>query len=270
MAKVVPSDIVNYIDKVIQNAPIIQKEGNPFVLERIHSGFLQSLLEMLDDIKDALLQLSAEDYTCFIASKASISSILEEWQSHGATRPLTKTLGFGKENPVIWIRRLLEGCPDSLVPPTVSGLEFIDDERYREMLRIDLASVEFLLNNNEWKATMVIAGSAIEALLCYQINKLKKIDENKFESAVNAAITRSDIAKPPKDITCWHFKHYVHITHELGSISDKTKEQTLLGGDFRNLVHPGKSIREKASCNRATAHSVFAALEHVIIDLAKL
>ena len=266
MAKVIPSDIVNYIDKVIPNASNIQRERRELRLDINFLGFLQSLLDFLDNIDDALLQLSPEDYICFIASKATIKSFL----APGSSRLLLNTSGFGNENPVIWIRRLLEKCPDSLVPPTVSGLEFIDDERYREMLRIDLASVEFLLNNNEWKAAMVIAGSAIEALLCDQISNIKNIDSNKFESAINDAISRGDIDKPPKDITYWRFKHYVHIAHELALISNKTKEQALLGGDFRNLVHPGKSIREEAACNRGSAHSVFAALEHVITDLAKL
>lgn len=267
MAKIVPSDIVKFIDKIFPNAEEFQKEGRRFSITPYHAGSLEALLDMLDKIEDILLQLRSDDLSCFIASKFEIKSKLKNWQSGHDMRSLEKTPGYDKESPVILIRRLLESCPDRFIPPKVAGLKFIKDKKYRKLLRADLASLEFLFNNNEWKATMVIAGSAIEAILCEQISNIEKTDKNKFAAAKKAVCSRGDISIFPNDITRWNLSQYIYIAHELNLISDETKKQALLGANFRNLIHPGRAIRKKESCDRGTSLSVYAALERVIKDI---
>ena len=171
-----------------------------------------------------------------------------------------------KENPVVVIRRILERCPDSAVPPSISGLEFITDPTYREHLREELASLEKLFEARQWKATMVLAGSLMEALLCDQITRKTPIE---IENAVIALISRGDFRQKPRpDPLNWHLPEYLRVAEELKVIGPKTKEQALLSADFRNLVHPGKALRDQITCDRAATYSVLAGLEHVIKDLS--
>jgi len=46
--------------------------------------------------------------------------------------------------------------------------------------------------------------------------------------------------------------------------------QVTLTRDFRNLIHPGKAQRLKQKCDKATALSVVAGLEHVRRDLGNM
>ena len=40
--------------------------------------------------------------------------------------------------------------------------------------------------------------------------------------------------------------------------------QTRLAKDFRNLIHPGRAQRQGQTCDRATALSAVAAVEHIV------
>jgi hypothetical protein len=49
--------------------------------------------------------------------------------------------------------------------------------------------------------------------------------------------------------------------------ADDTAQQARLGKDFRNLIHPGRASRLGKICDRGTALSALAAVEHVVRDL---
>jgi hypothetical protein len=51
-------------------------------------------------------------------------------------------------------------------------------------------------------------------------------------------------------------------------IKPATVAATTLARDFRNLIHPGAAARRSEVCDRATALSALAGLEHVIRDLS--
>jgi hypothetical protein len=58
------------------------------------------------------------------------------------------------------------------------------------------------------------------------------------------------------------------VAIELKLITKETEQQCRLAKDFRNLVHPGRAKRLGQACNRATALSAVAAVEHVTVDLS--
>ena len=109
MAKIRPSDIVKFIDKVFPTAKECQNEGKELMLPCNHAPSLEYLLKMLEEIPEAILQLSKDDLTGFRYAQTVIKNKLESWKSHhGPMRSLSKTQGYSKENPVIVIRQLLE------------------------------------------------------------------------------------------------------------------------------------------------------------------
>ena len=67
----------------------------------------------------------------------------------------------------------------------------------------------------------------------------------------------------------WVLGEYTDVAAELGVITANTAVQARLAKDFRNLIHPGRAVRLRQACNRGTALSAFAAVEHVIGDIGR-
>ena len=80
---------------------------------------------------------------------------------------------------------------------------------------------------------------------------------------MNKAGRKVDYAHPEN----WHLPDYVEVSFALGDISEKAASQARLAKNFRNLIHPGRELRTRTSCDRGTAHAAFAALRLVIRDL---
>lgn len=267
MRRIVPSQIVQFIDTALPTAVDAQNKKLAIIINHQYIGFVRGLSDLLLKIDDLLLPMGTDAVT-LQAATSEIRATLESWTRGNRDRStrLEKMPGYG-ENPVIVIRRILEKCHDSAVSPSISGLEFISDPIYRERLREDLASIENLFEARQWKATMVLAGSLIEALLCDQIIQKSEVDR---EQAITELMTLGELkSKPSSDPLQWHLPLYLKVAESLSLISKKTKEQATLSTEYRNLVHPGRELREKISCNKASTFSVLAGLEHVIDDLVK-
>jgi hypothetical protein len=263
MGKVVPSQIIEFIDNALPSVQEAQVHKVNLMLSYQQIGFIRGLSDLLSKLDDHLLPVGTS-YVLLEAATSEIRAKLEAW-TRGERSKLEKMAGH-KENPVIVIRRILEHCPDSAVPPSISGLEFISDPIYREHLREELTSIEQLFEARQWKATIVLAGSLMEALLCDQITRKSHIE---ITDAVSALISKKDLKQNlQSDPLTWHLPEYLKVAEKLQIIRIKTKEQALLSADFRNLVHPGKALRDQITCDRAATFSVLAGLEHVIKDLS--
>jgi hypothetical protein len=107
----------------------------------------------------------------------------------------------------------------------------------------------------------------VEALLLWAI---KKSPQAILQTAISSAVTAKTLGKAPvTDPDRWNLSEYVEVAIELKLIGDATAQQVRLAKDFRNLIHPGRSIREKQECNRGTALSAVSAVEHVVTDLTQ-
>ena len=226
---------------------------------------IQALAALLGELDEAVLPGDPADYVKFVASRETIQSCARTAES-GQQAILDKVVGFGKQNPVAIIRELLEYCSDDAVPESTAELSFVSDSAYRDSLRSDLSSMEDFLNGRMWKAAMVIAGSLAEALLHQQLSQrsadaLKTLVELQQQKEVGAHVQ--------PDIDRWHLREYVKVAHSMGMVSQRTKELCLLASEYRNLIHPGKAVRENALCTRGAAFGVFGAVLEVIHDLAQ-
>jgi hypothetical protein len=59
------------------------------------------------------------------------------------------------------------------------------------------------------------------------------------------------------------------IAAQLNFLCSNTVTEARQCKDFRNLIHPGRVLAAEAECNRGTAFSAVAALDFVVIDLAR-
>jgi hypothetical protein len=154
-------------------------------------------------------------------------------------------------------------CPDQLPAPSTHDLNFIADADLRADLRFDISAINQELANGEWKSATVLAGSVIEALLLWKLSTLNASDVASAEANV--------LKRKTKPLDEWDLHAFIEIAAVCPpgkpSIKSNTATQLRLAKDYRNLIHPGRSLRLQEKCDRATALAAVAGLEMVVRDL---
>ncbi len=259
MPRVVPSQVISFIDEIFPSA-----QNDPKMrIAADYAPHLAGILRLIGDIPPELIQLSGADYTELIMGISGLDHMIRTWETRGhGVKPPQRVRGA---HPVILIRRTLAKCPDESPSPATAELAFIADADLRASIRNDISAASNALHNAEWKGATVLAGSATEALLLWAIQK-------KSHSDVSAAVTTLiDAGRCPKphdmDPETSDLHQYIEVAAELGLVSDESANQARLAKQFRNLIHPGRSARLAQACDRATALSALAAVEHVVRDL---
>jgi hypothetical protein len=224
MPRVVPSQIVAFIDQAFPWAQA-QVMGVGTNLVRHNSGLLAGLVDLLDRVPDELITVNGAPYNSLVTSAAAIRDRLGLWQSQGEPPALELVFvgGLPQLSPVRLIRDAMAACPDQNPGPTTAELNFIPDADLRANLRIDIDAVNRALSDGEWKGATVLAGSAIEAILLWDL-------QNRRAANVPAAVTalvanQTFTAAPPADLENWTLHHYTEVEAHLGIITDRHRSQ---------------------------------------------
>src|SRR5260370_37378034 len=130
-----------------------------------------------------------------------------------------------------------------------------------------MSDVNRALSKGEWMAGTVLAGPAAEALLAWALRQRPTVA---ITSAIAAARASGIMTTNPgpNDLDRWNLHECIEVSVELGIIKPNTAKQTRLAKDFRNFIHPGVAQRLGEKCDRATALSAVAGMEHVVRDLS--
>ncbi|MBI3603023.1 MAG: hypothetical protein HY205_01045 [Nitrospirae bacterium] len=267
MSRVVPSQVVTYIEGAF--AEIKRRPPNkPLTLhiDKVAAARLNGLVELIRQIPQELILLSGDDYSDFIANLGAIEVTLARWQNVDNSIALASLTRLPDGlSPVQILHSLLGKCPDAYPSPETAELRWIDDVGLRQNLRLDISSVNKALAEGEWKAATVLAGAVVEALLLW---RFQRADGAKLQCTIDTLKTEGSIGnKISKDPRWWHLPDFIVVAAALSIITPETKAQAELGKEFRNLIHPGKEQRDSLRCDRATALSAVAGMEHVIRDL---
>jgi len=268
MPKVVPSQVIEVIDQVFPNAKD-QKDSQHgrFSVDRAHQNELAAIVELVDKIPAELIKLDPKDYTSLQLAVTSIKTTLPTWNLRNFG--LDRIHGYGNLNPVTIIRNALSKCPDEGVSKSVSDLTFISNQELRESLRIDISSANQAFQNGEWKAATVLAGATIEAILLYVLHTVQDSNPSKISSSITTLISNGILGNSPgSNLDKWSLHPLTEVGADLSLIREETAIQIRIARDFRNLIHPGVSVRKNIACNRGTALSALAGLEHTINDLS--
>src|SRR5712691_11239088 len=84
------------------------------------------------------------------------------------------------------------------------------------------------------------------------------------------AVTAGELQKqPPADLNDWKLFQLVSVARHAGLIEQDTRSQCDLSRDFRNLIHPGVTLRIGQRCDKGTALAAAAAVAFVTRDLEK-
>jgi hypothetical protein len=260
MPRVVPSQVVSFIDSIALS-------GDMFVsLHTVESSLLFATVELSNQIPDELLTMDTAAYASLIQAKAQIAEILEIWTSNRKVGQNIQRFDFPiRKNPLANIRNALAECPDEAPAPGTSDLTFITDADFRANLRNDIGAINRALVNGEWKAATVLAGSAAESLLLWALKQRLPAD---IASAITALRESGGLtASPESNLEKWNLYELIQVAENLGVIKPKTAIQSRLAKDFRNLIHPGVAQRLGEKCDRATAFSAVAGMEHIVRDI---
>jgi hypothetical protein len=256
MPHVVPSDVVGYIDRSVR----------PDITNRVSDSNvsqLLALLELIEEVPRHLLQLDSSNYAALIAATADLQARVDAYRSmslrdrmSGTDNVLLPSLSaFGDATALKIIRDQLAQCPDEVPTPTTAALKF--------------STVASSLANNEWKAATILAGSLIEALLLWAIKQRTTDVPAVISALVKSGVFKGKQAPDPGDPDDWKLFQYIPVARELKEIEPRTAKIADEVRDFRNLIHPGLTVRSGQACTRGTAHSAYGALQLVIEDLTK-
>jgi len=262
-----------YAIKAARTFPRIKEENNEAIC--IHPDNFKDLLSSetnIDHIDETLKklvyrffknlpidQLSAEDI--FISTNFYLGDIqlrLLEFYKDGYIKKVNGNL-YEKDRE--GFRRLEQEIQaKSSSQPEAKQIEkedfsFVVDTELREIIERDYEEVQKVKNARAPKATIVLAGSIIEALLLEALLK----DSPKAKTS----------PKAPKenDLRKWHLNSSIEVAEDLGKIKEDTTKFSYVVKDYRNLIHPGKEIRIKLKPKPEEAEIAFQVLKKVIRDL---
>jgi hypothetical protein len=227
-------------------------------------GKIASFLDLYDNLPHQLIRLSEDDDVALIAAIGTIRYGIDQFRrgkSPDCLRPVGPALATA------W--RLIEKLKDQ-VPSTAHDLSFIADPILQEMIGLDISAVSTDLQSGEWKGATILAGSCCEALLLYGL----QTREAKAPGSVAKAVAATTWPGNPPTTTdllhrSWDLFSYTEVADYLGLIAKMTKTELQPARDYRNLIHPAKTMREQVRCDQGTAFVAAGALEHVLSDLKR-
>lgn len=260
MPRVVPSQAISVIDSWF---PWAAQQSCQDVIPSGWIPAIPGLVNLLKQIPDDLLQIEPLEYAQFVRCIGELETTVGYWLARGATDASLNA--SGRLDPVTLARQLLAKYPDEFPARSIVQLSFIGDTERRDAIRQDIDEAEIALQNSRWKAATVSAGVAVEALLLWALEQLPeaRVAESAKKLRRDGKFTRRS-ATPLWELSLGDF---IVLAESLDLIRRDTASQAELGKNFRNLIHPGRTQIRGHSCDRATARSALAALDHVIRDL---
>jgi hypothetical protein len=244
MPQPVPSQIVALIDR---NLTHINAPAGGVTHSTV--GVFAAVARLVDETPPELLTISGTDYDDLVCGVEAIRTVITFWEQKGIG--VVGQPSVGAKKALDLVRTALSKCPDQIPSPATADLTFIADVDLRNSIRLDISTATSALHNREWKASTVLAGSAAEALLLWAISNSPNL-----ASVPNSA-----------SLDNWSLGQYITTAEKLGLIKGNTATQARLAQNFRNLVHPGRSQRLGEACDRGTALTALAAVEHIVRDL---
>jgi hypothetical protein len=239
MPKLTPSQVATAIDQLFGSN---RNELNDGAVNGSHRAQVHTLLLLLDQIPDDLIDLPFSDFLEFSNCRGSLATSLARWNV-GDTSRVQPHLA---RDPVERIRRLLLQCRDK-PPEAANELPFIQDAAVQRGIQNQIAAAWTDYQAQEWMGATVFAGAALEAILLWAVKTHGQVPAAKADK-----MGLGDL---------------IHAAATATLISTGTESQAGLAQDARNLVHPGRVARTGIACSKATALSAHAGLFAVIQDL---
>jgi hypothetical protein len=156
-----------------------QAEGQRIPLGGTSSVQIAAVLDLVEQVPDELITLNAEDYSALRVCVVGLRQKVSRWLARGDDL-FDHISGLPPLNPITLIRQCLIKCPDESPTPGTVELALVGDQDLRESIRLEISAADRDLANGEWKGATVLAGSAVEALLLWALQKHEKRQPGRF------------------------------------------------------------------------------------------
>jgi RNA binding exosome subunit len=133
----------------------------------------------------------------------------------------------------------------------MASFDFIIGEDFRGSLERDYDELNLAMQAKIWKAAYVLAGSIIEAIL------------------IDYLIASGYQRRPHSDILKMDLAQAITACREENVLSEKTEHLSHAIRSYRNLIHPGRSIRLGETANENGAKIAQALVEIIIEEIAE-
>jgi len=237
-----------------------------FLVPFADTSRVAAVLAFVTAIPTELVNLTGQDLSDYAVALAIVERVQQIWATQ---RENVGMDDYRATNPIVLLRRALSKCPDDAPAHGTTELLFIGDDELRESIRRDISAANQDMVNGEWKGATVLAGSATEALLLWAAQEAERQNKGAIAAAAQALVSTATLPqKPNSNPERWTLIELIEVALQTDLITRDTATQARLGKDFRNLIHPGRAARLGQVCDRATALSALAAVEHVVRDLS--
>jgi hypothetical protein len=253
MTSVLPSEVVSFI---LQQFP-----GDTHGRMTAHQApALAAIVRLVDQIPQELLLISGDDLIDLVSGTEGLRHMVALFENRGNT---DAPQGGPRGDPIVLIRNALKKCPDQWPSSETAELGFIADAQLRTSIRLDISAAHSAYHHAEWKASTVLAGAAMEALLLNSIEDKQREEPEAVRRIASELKEHKTVQK--RDLNDWRLVDLIKFARALNLISEETEKQADLARDYRNLIHPGK-LRGQRYCDRATALGALAGCEMVARD----
>lgn len=239
-----PSLIVRFIEHCFPN--VMDAEWSPNFNHK-YAPAMVGMVDLIDRLPASVVSLDAETFQEWTLAVGMVREALEHWHMNPDAQFVKQK--WLRDHPVAVIWRLLQAMPEQAPVDVSRRLRFVRNKRFRESLLRDIGSAGAAIATGEWKTATVLSGASAEALL---------LD----------ALSRRAKGRPAKDaLNGMRFEQLIERAESARLVRPETKKLLDIVRGFRNLIHPGKSLRLGTECSQATAYAAYGGVLLVERDL---
>lgn len=147
--------------------------------------------------------------------------------------------------------------------PAMPDLSFISSPDLRSIIGRDYREIRRCSDAEAYKATVVMCGSATEALL------LDALLQDKAKALRSAKAPRDKKQKVSKDVRRWWLSDMIEVAVDVGIVDKTVAGMTEGVREYRNLIHPAVEIRKQTAPEKEEATVAQAALDLIIKSLGR-
>ncbi|BAM87731.1 hypothetical protein S58_17240 [Bradyrhizobium oligotrophicum S58] len=238
--RVLPSEVVLAIELLIGAKPTDIDDRR---LKHHYLPEVKTILTLLNDVPSELMELPFQSYLELSRCRAVLAATVARWEI-GDTIVVRDV---GSRDAMERIRQLMLQCRDT-IPPPEPELPFITDPDRRAGIEEKARAAWIDFGAQEWLGATTFAGSALESLLLWAVEK-----------------AGSKTKKAPNDMV---LSELVDAAAGAGLLTSSGEKLAHMARDARNLIHPGRVAKLGVSCTKASALTAMAALYTVAEELS--
>lgn len=144
--------------------------------------------------------------------------------------------------------------------------EFVRDKEIKKLLIRDWEEAQIAFKNGLYKATVVLCGTVLEALL---VDALSCIKEEVKSSYYQQYLIGKNKGNKPLKIENWRLYQLIEIAKQQGVISSNVAKFSHIVRDYRNLIHLWAQKREQLQVDSHIASAVVNLLTLAYNDIMK-